>query len=118
MSTEDKLFDALKRMQFVQRDAERIASLVKDQDFITPEQDEEATMLMSLADEIQGEVDHILDEEEPSDDAVAEIMKVSGTPMLCGHCNKPVIREAGLWLHADKRDFERCGRVGVPKEKQ
>jgi|SRR5271166_3259030 len=103
------LHEALSRIIFLRERMELLIREIQAQGFRTPDQALESETLASMADEIQEEINLL------TGSAIPEAFKVT-TPNTCRHCGKPVRRDAGLWLHVHKADFEVCRRAGIPPE--
>src|SRR5208282_3383366 len=101
-----KLKDALNRMMFVRKCADLLLEKWAAQPYGVPttEQRLEATMLINLSEEIAQE-----------SCSLQAFSYLPGQQELCRHCEKPVHRLAGLWMHKDIRDFERCRKAGIPR---
>lgn len=104
------LRETLSRMVFLRKRMELLVEEIQAQGFRTEDQSNEAEMLVSMADEIQEEINLM------TGGAIPETFTVT-TEHVCRHCGKPVRRDAGMWLHVHKADFEVCRRAGIPRER-
>lgn len=102
---EDKMFEVLKRNEFLNRTALELKQRIETQGYITDEQYADAELYLKLANENEAELE-----------ALCDIAEGKVPIARCRHCTKPVVRNAGLWRHSSAQDFFDCGKAGVPDE--